>query len=121
MPIKDEHVIILLDKISEIGERTARMEVEQKNMREDLDEIKKQDLIQNDLLDEHIKGVNTANARLDNEIKVRKTMELEQDLLKQKVEKLEEPSKFLETFKKYLLYIAAVGGAGAAIHNWFKS
>lgn len=109
----DEKLLLtILEKITDISERTARMEVEQKHMKDDLEEVKKQDDVQNKLLAEHIQGVKTANARLDNEIKVREQME-------GRLVKLEEPSKFLKLLKKYILYIAAVGGAVAAIAKHF--
>lgn len=109
---QDDKFLMILEKLSDIGERTARMEADQNNMKENLKEVMRQDDIQNQLLAEHIQGVKTANARLDNEIKVRETLE-------SRVEKLEEPSQFLATAKKYVLYIAAVGGAIAAIFKWF--
>lgn len=117
----DDKFIILIDKISEIGERTARMEAEQKNIKEDLEEVKRQDAIQNKLLDEHIKGVETANARLDNEIEIRKAIQSEFKNLNTRVGSLEETPKFLKSLKKVVLYIAATGGAITAIYQWFKS
>lgn len=120
MPQNDDKFILLLEKISVIGERTARMEVEQRNMKEDLEEVKRQDITQNELLAEHIAGVQTAHARLDNEIEARKYLELSQDKLQSRVERLEEPSKFLKNLKKYILYVAAVGGAVAGIVQWFR-
>lgn len=118
---QDDKLLLILEKLSTIGERTARMEVEQQNMKEDLEEVKRQDDIQNQLLSEHIKGVETQAARLDNEILARRSMEQTQIDLKSRVEKLEEPNKFLATAKKYLLYVAAVGGAVMAIMKWFQS
>jgi septal ring factor EnvC (AmiA/AmiB activator) len=117
----DDKFITIIESLSDIRERLVRMEVEQTHSKQDLEELKTQDHIQNQLLAEHIRGVNTANARLDNEILIRKSLELKQTELENKIEKLEEPNKFLATLKKYLLYIAAVGGAATAIHNWFKS
>lgn len=115
----DDKFFLILEKLTDIGERTARMEAEQRNLKEDMDSVKRQDEIQNRLLAEHIKGVETANARLDNEILIRKSLELTSSDLKSRVDKLEEPSKFLEIAKKYLLYVAAVGGAVTAILKWF--
>lgn len=117
----DDKFLILIDKISEIGERTARMEADQKNIKEDLEEVKRQDTIQNQLLDEHIKGVETAHARLDNEIEIRKTIQSEFRNINARVSSLEETPKFLKSLKKVMLYIAAVGGAAVAIYQWFKS
>lgn len=120
MPQDDNKFLLILEKLSDISERTARMEVEQKNMKEDLEEVRKQDSVQNQLLAEHIKGVETQAQRLDNEIQTRKLMEEEQKSIKSRVEKLEEPKKFLSTAQKYLVWVAAVGGAIAAILKWFN-
>ena len=37
---QDDKFLLILEKLADIGERTARMEVEQKNMKEDLNEVK---------------------------------------------------------------------------------
>lgn len=115
----DDKFILILEKLSDIGERTARMEVEQKNTNSRLEKIEKQDDIQNQLLAEHIQGVETANARLDNEIKARQGIESEQAKLKSRVDVLEEPKKFLMQVKQIALYIAAISGAILAIMKWF--
>lgn len=117
---QDNKFMLILEKLSDIGERTARMETEQKNMKEDLEEVKRQDTVQNQLLAEHIQGVQTQALRLDNEIQSRKLMEQNYADLQSRVNKLEEPNKFLATGKKYLLWIAAVGGAVMAILKWFQ-
>lgn len=116
----DSKFLLILEKLSDIGERSARMEVEQRNMKEDLEAVKKQDEVQNQLLSEHIRGVETQAARLDNEILVRRSLEQQAADLKSRVDKLEEPSKFLVTAKKYLLYISATGGAIVAILKWLE-
>ena len=112
--------LLVLEKLGDITERAARIEVEQKNMKEDLEEVKRQDTVQNQLLAEHIQGVQTQALRLDNEIESRKLMQESYAKLKECVDKLEEPNKFLATGKKYLLWIAAVGGAIMAILKWFQ-
>lgn len=117
---QDDKFLLILEKLSDISERTARIEVEQKNMKDDLEEVKRQDSIQNQLLAEHIRGVDTQALRLDNEIEARKLMDEKVSLLRNRVNKLEEPSKFLEIAKKYILYVAAVGGAIAALVKLFR-
>lgn len=117
---QDDKFLLILEKLSDIGERTARMEVEQTNMKDDLEEVKRQDVTQNQLLAEHIKGVETAQLRLDNEILARRSIEAIQNDLKSRVEKLEEPTKFLINLKNYTLYVAALGGAILAIMKWFN-
>jgi len=116
----NKNFILLLEKISEIGERTVRMEVNQENMKEDLEEVKRQDIHQNKLLDEHIRGVQTAQARLDNEIQARKLMEEQQGLLKSRVDLLETGPKFRATLKQYLIGIGGVAGAMVAIFKLLK-
>lgn len=116
---KDDQFLLILEKLSDISERTARMEVNQSNMKDDLEEVKRQDVHQNRLLAEHIAGVETQALRLDNEIQIRKDLKEEQDNLKSRVAALEEPSKFLYNLKKYTLYIAALGGGILAIMKWF--
>lgn len=118
MPVSDDKI---LEKIIEISERSARMEVEQQVMKVALLKISDMDEVQNRLLDEHIKGVATANARLDNEIIMRTALEVRQEMLANKVEKLEEPRKFLSNLKVIVLYVAAIGGAALTIYKWFKS
>lgn len=115
---QDDKFLLILEKLSDIGERTARMEVSQSNMKEDLEEVKRQDTIQNQLLAEHIKGVETAQLRLDNEILARKSIEQAQNDLKSRVDTLEEPKKFLMQIKQIALYIAAISGAVLAIMKW---
>ena len=115
MPDSNDKFIILLDKISEIGERTARMEVNQQNMKDDLEEVKRQDAIQNDLLAEHIQGVKTAQARLDIEVEHRKE-------LAQRVEVLEVPRKFMKNVYSIAIYVGAIVGliyeVGRILHKW---
>jgi hypothetical protein len=111
------HFLLVLEKISEIGERTARMEVEQKNIKEDLEEVKIQDVKQNELLAEHIAGVKAAHARLENEIRVRELLEAEQRSIKSRVDKLEEAPRFRSSLKQYLL---GLGGIAASIVTILK-
>lgn len=120
MPQNNDKFLLILDKLSDISERTARMEVNQDNMKEDLEEVKRQDVTQNALLAEHIKGVETAQARLDNEIQARKLLQEEQINLKSRVALLEEAPKFRATLKQYLIGIGGVAGAMVAIFKLLK-
>lgn len=117
----DDKFLILIDKISEISERTVRMETNQDNMKEDLEEVKRQDVKQNELLAEHIKGVQTAQARLDNEIQARKLMEEQQLLIKNRVELLEAGPKFRATLKQYVIGGGAIAAAIVAIFKLLKA
>lgn len=120
MSQNDDKFLIILEKLSNINERTARMEVEQKNMKEDLEEVKRQDVHQNELLAEHIRGVETAQLRLDNEILVRRSLENTTNELRSRVSALEEAPKFRATLKQYLLGIGGVAGAMVAIFKLLK-
>lgn len=113
MPQDKELQILLLEKITEVSERTARMEVEQSHMKSALEEVQKQDIEQNKLLADHIQGVKTANARLDNEIEVRQKLE-------SRVVSLEEGPKFRATAKQYLVGIGAIAAALVAILKLMK-
>lgn len=89
------------------------MEVEQRNMKEDLEEVKRQDVEQNKLLAEHIAGVETQAKRLDNEIKIREE-------LQSRVASLEEAPKFRATLKQYLIGAGAIAGAIVGIIKLLK-
>lgn len=116
----DDKFIMILDKISEISERTARMEVEQNHIKEDLEEVKRQDIEQNKLLAEHIQGVKLAQARIDNEIEIRRALEAKQAAVESRVEKLEESPKFKAMLKKYILGLGAIAGVIVAILKILK-
>lgn len=122
MSQNDDKFLLLLDKMTEIGERTVRMEVEQRNMKEDLTEVKLQDIRQNQLLAEHIKGVATANLRLDNEIKVREAIQTQYSGLQGRVESLEKTPKFFKSVYSVFIYAGAIIGViyevGRILHKW---
>lgn len=113
----------MLEKLTEIGERTARIEALQEGMKSQIDELKSSANGQdtrlgkyNQLLDEHIQGVKTANARLDEEIKNRQDLE-------NRVNKLEEDPKFKKTLKSKVIkagYIAAAILSIAELLKKFK-
>lgn len=117
MPNDKNFQILILEKLSEIGERTSRIEVEQRYMKEDLQKVSEQDLVQNRLLEEHIKGVQTANARLDNEIIMRETL---QEEFQSRVSVLEIAPKFRATLKQYIIGVGAVAGAVVGIIKLLK-
>jgi xylose isomerase len=120
MPNQDDKFLLLLEKISEISERTVRMETEQKNMKEDLEEVKRQDIKQNELLAEHIAGVDTQAKRLDNEIEIRKSIQEETMSIKSRVERLEEAPKFRATMKQYIIFAATLLSALVAVAKLLK-
>lgn len=112
MPQNDDKFLLILEKLTDISERTARIEVEQQYIKADLEEVKKQDAIQNQHLAEHIANSKAAHARLD----------LNAQLLEDygtRIKTLEEPSKFLSLLKKYSIYVAGLGAAIMTIYKWF--
>jgi chromosome segregation ATPase len=116
----DDKFILLLDRISEVSERTARIEAELSNVKTDVEGINYQDAIQNKLLEEHIRGVQTANERLSNEIEARKLIQTQQESLHTRITSLEEAPKFRATLKQYLIGIGGVAGAMVAIFKLLK-
>jgi hypothetical protein len=110
-PKNDDNLLLILGKLSEISERTARIETKQEYMQADIETIKVEDARQNVLLAEHIQGTVTNRQRLNLEIKAREDVERAQAELTSRVSKLEEAPKFLENLKKYAKWITVVAGA----------
>jgi hypothetical protein len=110
-PKNDDNLLLILGKLSEISERTARIETKQEYMQADIETIKVEDARQNVLLAEHIQGTVTNRQRLNLEIKAREDVERAQLELASRVSKLEEAPKFLENLKKYAKWITVVAGA----------
>lgn len=119
---QEDKFMILLDKVQEISERTARMEVQQQHMEYDLNFIKEEDRKQNELLAEHIQGTVTNRARLDLEIENRKFLQSKVDEAEERIERLEAFPKFLKSFKAVIIYSAAVIAAiykiGSYLGKW---
>lgn len=116
MPAKNEdNLLKILDKLSEISERTARIEIKQEYMQSDIEKIKSEDAHQNKLLAEHIAGTETNRQRLDVEIRAREAVERVQKTLSDRIEKLEEAPKFFGTLKKYAKWVAVVAGGVLAV------
>lgn len=111
----DDKFIMILDKLSNIGERTARMEVQNDSLIKDVAKIKEEDVTQNKLLAEHIQGTVANTDRLNLEIKARE----EFDTRLQKVEKI---PQFMSSLYKIAIYAGAFVGlvyeAGRIIHAW---
>ena len=113
----DDKFLKILDKISEVNERTIRLETKVETIEKDIDHIKVEDARQNELLDEHIQGVKTNTGRLELEKAARLE---EQLLLKSRVDELEEIPKFLKSFKKVMMYLAAIAGAGLTLTKFLE-
>lgn len=111
----DEKFLTILEKISEIGERTARMEVTTINMGRDLEVIKIEDRKQNELLDKHIQGTVANTERLNLEIKAREEFD-------SRLKKVEKIPQFMNSLNKVVLYAGALVGliyeAGRIFKKW---
>lgn len=79
----------------------------------DLKLIHEQDMVQNNLLDTHIAGVNTLRSIHEEHVKENNT----------RFSKLEEPRKFINTLRKLVIWLGGIGAAFTGIMeaiSWFK-
>lgn len=106
----------LMDKVGDMAERMVRMETRSEIMERDVQSIKEQDVRQNELLAEHIRGVETQAERLDEEKAARKKETKELD---GRVEILEEwpklRSKLFSGSKKVAYWIIAIASAAGIV------
>lgn len=116
----NESFLLLLEKVSDISERCIRIETKMEAVEKDVEIIKNEDRIQNELLAEHIQGTIINTQRMELEIQQRKVLESKVGQSEDRISKLEETPKFLSKLKKVLVYIVTVGGAIMAILAWFK-
>jgi hypothetical protein len=111
----DDKLFIILDKLSNISERTARMEAHNDQMRKDIQFIKEEDSRQNQLLDKHIAGTVANTERLNLEIAARKDLE-------KRVVKVEKIPSFMGSLYKVMTYVALPIGiiyeAGRIMRFW---
>lgn len=114
MSDREDKFMLILDRISEVSERTARMETKMDVMEKDIEFIKEEDRKQNELLDQHIQGVKTNTSRLEEEKRARELAEIQ---LKKRVDKLEESPKFWGALKTRVLQ---AGGIAAALYTILK-
>jgi predicted nucleic acid-binding Zn-ribbon protein len=108
----------ILDKITDISIQIGKLETRIDSISDDLEQIKIEDSKQNQLLAEHIAGVKTNTARLNEEIEMRKFL-VEQlkkdndgkhDKLEHKIKDIE----FFTTFIKSSYQVIKWGGAISA-------
>lgn len=112
--MEDSKYIVLLEKLSEIGERTARIEAKQESVDRRLSSMEEQDHTQNRLLAEHIEGT-VQNREAIKYLNTRKDqMKEAHDSLKSRVELLEKPATAFQFFKENILWVSAVIGGIAA-------
>lgn len=108
----------ILDKITDISIQIGKLETRIDSISDDLEQIKIEDSKQNQLLAEHIAGVKTNTARLNEEIEMRKFLveQLKKDN-DDKHDKLEHKIKdieFFTTFIKSSYQVIKWGGAISA-------
>lgn len=96
----DDKLILILDKISEVNERQARIETKMEGMSAEIKEIKVEDTEQNRLLAEHIQGTVANTERLNLEIQNRKDLE-------SRVTTLETPGKFAKAIHSAIMWFGA--------------
>ncbi len=108
----------LLNKLTERSEETAHMvgkldksiALHIQKTEYELEKIRELDKHQNEILAEHVAGVNTLKAMYET---------LKEDIQK-RLDSLEAPQKWLNTTKKILLWLAAIAGAIVALKNAIK-
>jgi len=105
----------ILEEIIENGKKVAKIEATQEAMLEtqnlvveSIDYIRKQDEIQNRLLDEHIRGVNQNTERLEIERANRKDLE-------KRIVQIERYERFFKYAKNSIIGIGCISGAIYAI------
>jgi hypothetical protein len=107
-------VIERLNGIHSINDRLARIETRFEGVDKSLEKMEAHDLVQNKLLDEHIAGVKTNQARLEIEILNRKDLET-------RIMVLEAVPRALATLKTMFLYIAGIVAAILTLAaSWYK-
>lgn len=113
----DKETLLLLRSISDKADQTREMvssidkklELHIQKTEYELKNIHELDGRQNELLDEHIKGVNTLKEWCDDHERANQ----------ERFQRLEQPRKWLEMTKQIVLWIGSVAGALAAIIHFF--
>lgn len=126
-----DNYLKILEKISEVREGVSVLENEVKHIKDDMSDTKRelfaiqqQDLKQNQLLAEHIQGVQTAQARLNLEIETRKQ---ERELIEKQIADLDDRLKKAEFLPRLadqvrtaIIWIGGIATAVVAIAKLLK-
>lgn len=108
----------ILDKITDISIQIGKIETKIESIYDDVEAIKIEDSKQNQLLAEHIAGVKTNTARLNEEIEIRKSLvsqlKLENDSKHSNFENRIKDVEFITNFAKASYKIIKWGGAISA-------
>lgn len=125
----------IFEKLTEVSERCARIEVELGSVKEDIRDIKIEDSKQNKLLAEHIAGTITNRERLELEIKNREdalkhsaaeidrledTSSKRYKILLERLKRVEFLPNLVLNLKTVLLWIGGLAAAGIAIAKFLK-
>lgn len=93
----NDNYIKIMEKMGDIQSSQGRIEEKTKNLESIVKGIQEEDKRQNDLLAEHIAGVQTNRERLDNEVQARKDLLVQHEEASQKrFEELDERLKIVE-------------------------
>lgn len=125
-----DNYLKILEKLGEVGKDVGVLSTEVSHLKEDfkeaktkLEAIEQQDIQQNRLLDEHIRGVHATNERLDVEIDIRKKekelIEKQMSELDARLKKAEFVPNLASNIKTALLWLAGLTGAIITIAKAF--
>lgn len=117
----------ILEKISDLKSSNSRIEGELSGVKGDIQEIKKEDARQNELLAQHIAGVRTNRERLELEIKNRESaLQKHEEASQKRYLDVEERLKivefvpnFLKASTKIILWTGSVAGALYGVARFF--
>ena len=126
-----DNYLKILEKLGEVGKDVGVLSTEVNHLKEDfkeaktkLEAIEQQDIQQNRLLDEHIRGVHATNERLDVEIEIR---EKEKELVTKQILELDLRLKKAEfvpnlasNLKTAILWISGIAGALTVIAKFLN-
>lgn len=124
----EDNYFKILDKISEIASSTTRLEAEMQAVKEDVSEIKREDARQNELLAQHIAGVQTNRERLELEIKNRESLlakheeasQQRYEVIDKRLSDVEFFPKLITGIRKAVIWLGGFAAAAYAISRFFQ-
>lgn len=111
----DNKFLAIMDKLSEVGERTARIEATQDAMNCRLGKIEDEDAKQNELLAEHIEGTIQNREAIKNETARREALANAHDKLKSRVEVLEQPASAKKWIMDNVMWLVLIASGIATV------
>lgn len=118
--MEDNKFLAIMNKLTEVSERTARIETKQEAIECRLGKIEEEDARQNDLLDAHIEGTVQNREAIKNETSRREALANAHEKLKGRVDRLELSPKVKKFLSDKIMWIALVAGGIAAVLLLFK-